>query len=176
MTTNPSPESPYQPGVQINPGQAEARRRLESRFKGGASWFFWVAALSIINTVIVLAGGHWGFIFGLGVTQIVDGVALAVADGAQGPATSAQMVGFAINLVIAGCVVLFGVLAQRRQSWAFVVGMVLYAMDGVLLLAAGDWLGAAFHGWVLFGLANGLRALRKLSELDAAAGGAQRAA
>jgi len=50
----------------------EEKLRVEQQLKGGASWFVWIAALSVINSVILLSGGTWSFIFGLGITQIVD--------------------------------------------------------------------------------------------------------
>ena len=50
----------------------EGKLKIESKFKSGASWFFWIAGLSIINSIILLAGGQWNFIVGLGVTQIID--------------------------------------------------------------------------------------------------------
>lgn len=159
-------ESKYEEKKTIVPGQAEARLRLENRFKGGAGWFFWVAALSIVNSIIILAGGKWGFIFGLGVTQIVDGIGIAVSEGAPEAGFGIKLIPLGINLFIAGFVVMFGVLARQRHQWAFVVGMVLYALDGLILLAAGDILGSVFHGWVLFCLFSGLRACRQLDAMD----------
>src|SRR5688572_28411552 len=48
------------------------QQHLEMRLKSGASWFYWIAGLSIINSIAALSGAGWGFIVGLGVTQIVD--------------------------------------------------------------------------------------------------------
>lgn len=166
-------DSKYEEKKTVVPGQAEQRLRLESRFKGGANWFFWIAALSIVNSVIIMLGGEWGFIFGLGVTQIVDGIGMALAEGAE--AAGIQYVALGLNLVIAGFVVLFGWLAHRRHQWAFIVGMVLYSMDGLILLVAGDWLGSVFHGWVLFCLFTGLRACRQLDTMDSDFGRARAA-
>jgi thiosulfate reductase/polysulfide reductase chain A len=44
---------------------------VEQRLKGAASWFYWIAALSLINSIIVMAGGNWHFIIGMGVTTVV---------------------------------------------------------------------------------------------------------
>jgi hypothetical protein len=43
---------------------------LEGRMLGGANWFFWIAALSLVNSIISLYGGGWGFSIGLGFTQL----------------------------------------------------------------------------------------------------------
>jgi hypothetical protein len=87
-----------------------------------------------------------------------------------------QLFGLGISVIISGFVVLFGVLARRRVQWAFIVGMVLYALDGMILLTAGDWLGAIFHAWVLIGLMTGFQACRKLDALDSVHPGMMNAA
>jgi hypothetical protein len=64
-----------------------------------------------------------------------------------------------------GLFVVFGYLSKKGYHWAFVIGMVIYLLDGLLLLLVSDYLGAAFHAYVLFRLYQGLAASRKLSEL-----------
>jgi hypothetical protein len=118
----------------------------------GASWFFWIAGLSIVNSAISVSGGSWHFIIGMGVSEVVDGVGSAI--GSSGAA-----IAFVLNLFIAGIVVLFGVFARKGQKWAFLVGMVLYAFDGVLLLVATDFLSAAFHAYALFCIFRGFKAI-----------------
>ena len=38
----------------------------------GADWFFWIAALGILNSLIVTFGGLPDMLFGLGSTRLVD--------------------------------------------------------------------------------------------------------
>ncbi|HTC93295.1 MAG TPA: hypothetical protein VK699_07580 [Terriglobales bacterium] len=118
----------------------------------GASWFFWIAALSIVNSIISMSGGGWHFIVGMGITQVVDGIGSLT--GSSGTA-----IAFVINLFIAGIVALFGVFARKGQKWAFLVGMILYALDGVLLLVASDFLSVAFHAYALFSIFRGFKSL-----------------
>src|SRR5215469_2722671 len=40
-----------------------------------AGWFDWIAALSIVNSVISLFNGSWHFVVGLGITELIDGLA-----------------------------------------------------------------------------------------------------
>ena len=65
-----------------NKGIEDSEAKLKSRHMGGATWFYWIAALSLINSVVILMGSEWSFIIGLGVTQFVDGVAANVAQQA----------------------------------------------------------------------------------------------
>src|SRR6185503_8950225 len=42
---------------------------LEKRVKMGASWFYWIAALTLFNSVSALCNWEIGFYLGLGITQ-----------------------------------------------------------------------------------------------------------
>lgn len=136
--------------------------RLEQTFKGGANWFFWIAGLSIINSVLILSGSNWSFIVGLGITQVADAIATSLKED---PGVSSMLVnGFVIlfDLLAAGIFVFFGVLCRYRYLWAFWVGMFLYLCDGLIFLAVGGWLSLGFHVFVLFSIYGGLRAAKAL--------------
>jgi hypothetical protein len=139
---------------------------LEKRFRNGASWFYWVAILSLVNSAVALFDGEWGFVFGLGFTQVVDAIAATVAEESPNLATASKVVGFGADVLIVGVVALMGWLAHKRLQWVFVVGLVLYVFDALLFLMAGDFLGLAFHGWVFFAVTGGLLACRKLASLE----------
>ncbi|UCD20058.1 MAG: hypothetical protein JSU64_02665 [candidate division WOR-3 bacterium] len=131
----------------------EEKLKIESRARNGANWFFWIAALSLINSIITMTGNDWGFIIGLGVTQIFDAI---------GAELGARAVAFGFNVFVAGVFVFFGVFARRRRNWSYIIGMILYAFDGLLFLAAGDILSIGFHVFVLFWIFNGFQANRVL--------------
>jgi hypothetical protein len=151
--------------VQGKPDNGSDLQKLEAQHKGGANWFYWIAGLSLINSIVMLAGGQWGFVVGLGITQFADGIGAAVAEEV-GAGIGLRAVVFLFDAFIAGLFVMFGIFAGKRQTWAFVTGMVLYAMDGFLFLLVADWLGVGFHVFVLFCLFGGLAACRKLLELE----------
>src|SRR5262245_38242766 len=58
------------------PGTADSG--LVAQQRSGAQWFYWIAALSLVNSVLAIAGQDWRFIIGLGITQLVHEM------GAQG--------------------------------------------------------------------------------------------
>lgn len=150
-------------------GLIEERLKIENRFKGGASLFFWIAGLSVINSLILMLGGGWHFFIGLGITQVVDGIATAIASEI-GPEMGAivKMIAFMIDIGLAGVFVVFGVLARKRYKWGFIVGMTLYTLDGLIFAVVGDLLSLGFHVLILIGLITGLIALSKLSEMERA--------
>lgn len=142
---------------------------LARQAKSGGDWFFWVAGLSIINSIISLANGQWSFLAGLGITQVID----VVASSAGGGSGFAPTIALILDLLAAAIFVMFGILTRHRQSWSYLIGMVLYALDGLIFLVAGEWLGAAFHVFVLYSLYRGLvanRALLKMTSSQSLAG------
>jgi hypothetical protein len=136
---------------------------LTRRSQVGANWFFWIAGLSFINSVIVLMDGRWSFLAGLGITQFIDGMAKALSPKLGGAAVVFALL---MDLVAAGVIILFGLMARQRHNWAFVLGMILYGLDGLLFLLVGDWLSLAFHAYALYCIYRGLSANTQLKALQ----------
>ena len=137
------------PAIPASPTDASALAQLKS----GASWFYWIAGLSLINSISATAGSTWRFIVGLGITQIFDEIGNHLGSGGR-------WVALALDLLAAGVFVLFGVFAHKAHQWPFIVGMILFALDGVIFLVVSDWLGVAFHLFVLYCLFRGYRGCR----------------
>jgi hypothetical protein len=135
---------------------------LEKKIKNGGSWFYWIAVLSLINSIVILSGANWGFVLGLSLTQVIDyGVREFVA---KEFGFIAKAVAFVIDLAAAGLFITFGIYARRNHAWAFIAGIVIYGFDTIVTLLTvftGNWLGIIWHGWALFGLFVGLKAANK---------------
>jgi hypothetical protein len=139
---------------------------VEKKVRSSASWFLWIAALSLVNTAMAFSGGDRQFLFGLAVTQFVDDIAnMAIADG--GPAVI-RWVAIGFDLLVAGLLVGAGVLARKRP-WAFLTGIVLYVLDAVLCLLFQAWAEAGFHALALVFLVTGYLAARRLKAATAPA-------
>ncbi len=137
--------------------------KLTRAFRSGANWFYWIAGLSMVNTVLHLFGSERSFIIGLGLTQLFDVGAVGATEHADGAVLLiVRGIAFFLDLFIAGLFVLLGWQAGRRRSWAFVTGMVLYALDGLIFLLVQDWMSLGFHAFALFGILAGFSSLRKL--------------
>lgn len=137
---------------------------MQSRMKSGANWFYWIAALSLINSAIFLFGGNVSFFAGLAVTQVVDAVVYQVSGTNE--ISSIKVITLIIDVMIAAMFAGFGVFAGKRQYWAFIVGMTLYAFDGVLILLLGGFLSAAFHAFAIVMIFRGLLAARELNSVE----------
>ena len=155
------------PGIGLsNPQQSlnslvERKLRAERVVKVGAGWFLTVAILSIINSALTMSGANIRFIFGLGIAEFVDALA-----------HQAGQTGFALDLIIngfvAGVFVLFWNFARKGEQWAFIVGMVLYAVDALVMLYFRDFLAVAFHGYALYRIYSGMTGIPTLRQLEAA--------
>ena len=154
-------------GMAVPPEQAAAMEmaRQTAVFKGGANWFYWIAGLSVVNSVISLLQGGVGFIFGLGVTQVVDAIGAAIVEEQGDGAGLIRIIVLGASVFVAGFFVLFGWLANQGMGWAFLLGMVLYALDGLLFLLVQDWLSLGFHVFALYAMFKGYTALRQLKTI-----------
>jgi len=114
-----------------------------------ARWFWWIAGLSLVNTVLIHGGSDTSFVLGLGFTVVAD-VAFSTL----------KLVAFALDALAIGFFVFMGWLALRGHFWAFLVGAAAYALDALIYLLAGDMLPLAFHGFALFFIVRGAWALR----------------
>jgi hypothetical protein len=148
---------------------ARMQRRVEliNQFKNGANWFWWIAGLSVVNSVIFWLNGSWGFVIGLGITQLIDGFAWALIDQGFVPIrTLIIALAIVLDLLLVILFVGFGYFARQRLVWAFIIGMALYICDSFIALAAQSWLNLGFHTFALFGLYGGYNALKTLNALE----------
>lgn len=145
---------------------------VESKARRGISWFFWIAGLSILNSILYIAGANLYFVIGLGITQFVDAVATGlIQEIGVTYATLLHLIALGINIGFAGIFITAGLLSRKHYRWALIIGMVLYFMDAILMVLFQDWLGLAFHVLALFGLFGGLRALNQLKKMEKAQAG-----
>src|SRR5436190_8047320 len=95
---------------------------LAARVKNGVSWLYWIAALSLVNSIAALAGSDWRFFIGLGITQFIEAFA-------TGFGTGGKVVAIILALVAAGILAVLGFFVNKYHGWAAIVGIVLLAVD-----------------------------------------------
>lgn len=158
--------SPNQPGAQ-QILLAKKLMMLDNRVKSGTGAFFWIAGLSIINTISFMAGSDTTFVIGLGLTQFIDGITRGLAEDVGSP-SGPVITAFAIllDIAIAGIFVLLGIFGRKRHTKVVLMGMVLYFMDALIFVWVQDWFAILFHGLMLISLWNGYRAIGQLRELE----------
>ena len=127
----------------------------------GASWFYTIAILSGINSLLQIFDAKIRFIFGLGITQVVGSIAKQSSNG--------TVILLLVDGLFIGLLLLCGKWARERSQGAFLGGMTAYALDGVLLVVFGMWIDAAVHAYALYRMWQGYAASRELTELEKAA-------
>ena len=139
----------------------EQKLRAERLVRVGASWFVTIAALSMINSVLSMSGAGIRFIFGLGIAELVDG--LAHQAGQTGVALDLIINGF-----VAGVFVVFWQFARKGEQWAFIVGMALYALDAAVMLYFKQVLSVAFHAYAVYRMYSGMSGIPALQRVQQA--------
>lgn len=138
---------------------------LERDARRGGRWFYWIAAVSLVNTALCYGGAPISFAIGLGVTQLIDGIV-------GGIAPQIYYLSAAIDVVIAAGFIGLGCLSGRGDVLSFVVGLVLYALDallyvGLMILGRAPVMITAiiWHGVAIYFLLGGFQAARELKSL-----------
>lgn len=146
--------------------------KLTKTVKSGAYWFYWIAGLSLINSVLNIFHANRSFVVGLGITQMFDAAPTVIAErvGQSGGIWILQAIVFFIALFTAGIFVLCGWKASKRKHWAFILGMILYFADTLLFLLIMDIFSLGFHGFALICIWSGFAALKKLEALELKSG------
>ena len=155
------------PAQQPETSQSQEAGKLLRAMGSGANWFYWIAGLSLLNSVIQMFDSDRSFVVGLGITQVFDAIAsLAAKEAGPGAGTVLRGIAFALDVCVAGVFALFGWQAGKRRRWAFLLGMILYFLDALIFLLASDWLSLGFHAFALVGIWAGFSSLRKLEALE----------
>lgn len=141
--------------AQVDQRIAVGKMVTAARARAGAKWFYWIAGLSMVNSIAMIGGGRFHFVIGLGITSVVDAMAKRVGN-------VGSVLDLVINGFMAGVFVVFGMFAVKMQKWAFLVGMTLYTLDGLLLLGVRDFLGLAFHAYALFAIYKGFQSAQQV--------------
>jgi hypothetical protein len=138
---------------------------LQRLMKSGAYNFYWIAGLSLANSIYFLFITRSVFVVGLGITQFLDTIFHNLALSFPDSRELILWIGLLPDLFICCVFVLCGYLAVKRHRWAFIAGMILYGLDAVLTLVSGDVIGFGFHLFFLWFLFTGLQALDKLIKI-----------
>jgi len=134
---------------------------LIRKIKGGAGWLYLVAALTGINVLLTYMGANWRFAVGLGITDLINGIGLGLG-------TIGMAAGVFFTVVVLGCLVGLGYAAAKRQSWAFILGIIALVMDTLLLVALTNtkfMIGIILHVLAIVYLCVGYNALRRFNKL-----------
>ena len=150
-------ESTIQPEPSLDPIPDAAQ---QTAMKGGANWFYWIAVLSLINSLVIAFEGNLQFPVGLAMTQLLTGLGVGLT--AEGDSSPFLIVTIVISLVISIIFAGFGYYAGKGFGAAFIAGIIFYFLDAIIYLAFSDFFGVGFHVFALFFIVRGFLASRTL--------------
>jgi hypothetical protein len=166
----PLPGIPVSPTFTAKPLSADQllnmKNATKSRMLKGANWFFWIAGLSVVNSVLARGSSETRFILGLGSTQFLDGIAIGLAEAEPSLGVVFHAAAIVLDLILLGLLVLFGILGRKGIRVGFIIGIILYALDALIFLMVKDYLGVIFHLLALVGLYSGMRACYEYGKLN----------
>lgn len=142
----------------------KARSKKNEQANGSVSaknkinqWFLIIGYLSIINTIILITRFSIHFVFGLGITQLIETRFISMYG-------NYKYLAVLISLMISGVFLALGY-AKGNKKGIYIAGLILYALDTCIFIYTADWLSAAFHIFVLVAIIRGylnLYSLRKV--------------
>ncbi len=141
------------------PAANDPRLAVVMRMRRGAGWFLTIALLSGVNSLLQIFNAKIRFIFGLGITQVVDAVG-------RGRGQNGMILMIVLDGLFIVMLVLCSKWAKAGSQGAFLGGMIAYALDGVLLLRFRVWLDAAVHAYALWMIWQGFVASRELAQMQ----------
>src|SRR5688500_10710006 len=157
---SPAMTRPVLAALAQGPDQTALRRvALVKRVRNGGRWFYWIAGLSAVNFVIFVMGSDTGFALGTAIDWFLQGILEELADPSLGWLAHVAVIAFFAFL---------GVRATAGAQWAFILGGLVYTLDGLIFLLVGDWLGIAVHAFALFAIVSATIAVRQLRSTPAA--------
>jgi hypothetical protein len=119
--------------------------------QSAARWFWWIAAMSLVNTVMAHTGSDSSFVIGLAMTAFADGMS-----------ASAPITAFVLTGMFLAFYVLMGLFGVRGKAWAFYAGIAVYVVDALIYVYFDAWLCVGFHVYAIFWIAKGVLRLNEL--------------
>lgn len=135
---------------------------VDEDVKKAANWFYWKAGLTVVNSILAIAGVYWQFFLGLTLPQLFHGILIGISE--MSPDTNVkpfQGIVLLLSLFGSGLVGFFGYQAKQAKKWAFILGIVIFAFDGLLYLLTLSVFGILIHGYAIYSLKKAFSNCRK---------------
>jgi hypothetical protein len=137
---------------------------LASAARSGAHWFYWIAALSVINLVLNAVHSPVSLALGLGITDLIYYLSQDTAEDAILKMPPHLVLGLEIGLIVMTCAL--GWVSSLGYRYIFLLGILLIALDGLLFIFPFfSVVGLGVHAYAVYSMGLGLLALWKLKSL-----------
>lgn len=121
----------------------EEKLKYKNGIKSGGGWIIFIGIASIVNTIALFFYNDFGFLIGLGITQLIDVLFLDFPE-------VFRLFGMLLSILISLGLVIMGWFARKSKSWAYKTTLVFYFLDALLFLFFKDYFGFGFHILAIF--------------------------
>lgn len=135
---------------------------IDEDVRKAANWFYWKAGLTVVNSILAIAGVYWQFFLGLTLPQLFHGIVVGISQlSPDANLKPFQGIVFVISLIGSGLVGFFGYQAKQGKKWAFILGIIIFAFDGLLYLLTLSIFGIVIHVYAIYSLNKAYSNCRK---------------
>ncbi len=143
--------------------QANEQEKQEKIISGSASWFLWIAILSIVNITLVAFGQNTSFLLGLGVNYALLGI-FGEVDEALG--NNLMLYGYITAYLFSALYILIWNKSKKKKQKAYLAGLIIYGIDTLLFVLSKEWFSVALHLFVLWMLYMGYATLLRYRKIE----------
>lgn len=118
-------------GAATSDAQAE---ELLKKMRNGAGWLYFIAGLSLVNTLLVVFNADRHFGVGMAFTLFVDALAGEILKENPDQVTIVRTIELIIDTFAITACAATGFFCMRGHRWAFIVALALYGLDTLLSL------------------------------------------
>jgi hypothetical protein len=121
-----------------------------------------IAFFSLVNSLLIFFKADIVFPVGLAVTQISDGIALVIKEGWPSNIVTTIIIScfYVFNIIVSLIFFYFNKKTSQLNFKWFVIGIVLYILDGLICLALKDYITFGFHCFMLFFLYGAMQFIK----------------
>jgi len=152
---------------QYTPGELATISEYQSSVNKDAGWFFFIGGLSIINTVLIHTGAGLSFVVGLTITQFIDAFGIGMVQATQ-TESAVQIIPIITSILSVGIsllFLLFGWFGRKCMRIPFLIGIILYILDSLLLALFPSVLSIIFHIVAIIFLFRGWKTIGMIKEI-----------
>ena len=165
----PSSQTDVQPIQQVDEQAMKSTKEIfkKSFLKAIANWWYSIAGLSFVNTILDLAKSGVTFPIGLSVNVVAALIPYVLFPDNQ---MIYIVVSIVFTAITSGIFVLLGFLTSKGHIWATYIALGLYIVDtlltiGIMIILGGDvWMlvNIGFHAYAIYRAVSLILGLRKL--------------
>ena len=144
--------------IEINENEIREKIKQDNIIKNGASWFLWIAVLSMLNITFILLKQNISFLVGLGMNYVILGVFHGIGIVEE---IDLMAYGFAATYLFSAIYIWFWYKSKKENHKIYLAGIIIYVLDTLIIIFSKEWFSFAFHLFALWFLYVGYKTLLK---------------